>query len=162
MTITVTSDIPIASGLGSGAAITAAIIRALAAYLDLADLASDEWVSQLTFEVEKIHHGTPSGIDNTVVAYERPVYFMRRQPQNLIETFAIAATIAPARCRYRGQQQHKSCCHGCAAMPGRLTPRAFERIFDGCGRIAGAARAAIEAGDLLEIGRLMTQQSGLA
>ena len=75
MTITVTSDIPIAGGLGSGAAISAALVRALAEFLGRESMATDEWVSGLTYEVEKIHHGTPSGIDNTVVTYERPVYF---------------------------------------------------------------------------------------
>ncbi|MFN2124485.1 MAG: mevalonate kinase, partial [Candidatus Promineifilaceae bacterium] len=80
MRITVVSNIPIAAGLGSGAAITAATTRALAQFLDLDALASDEWVSDLTYEVEKIHHGTPSGIDNTVGADERPIYFVGEEP----------------------------------------------------------------------------------
>ena len=37
-------------------------------------------ISALVYAVERIHHGTPSGIDNTVVAYGQPVYFCRRQP----------------------------------------------------------------------------------
>lgn len=160
MTITVTSDIPIASGLGSGAAITAAIIRALAAYLNLAALARDEWVSQLTFEVEKVHHGTPSGIDNTVVAYERPVYFTRRQPQNLIETFAIAEPL-----RLLVADTGVSSSTKAVVMDVRRSwqrdPEWFERLFAGCGQTAEAARAAIEAGDQLEIGRLMTRNQAL-
>ena len=36
---------------------------------------SDEQVSQLAYEVEVIHHGTPSGIDNSVITYAKPVYF---------------------------------------------------------------------------------------
>jgi mevalonate kinase len=64
MTVTVGSQIPVASGLGSGAAISAAIIRAVANFLGLSHLATNEWVSALTYEVERIHHGTPSGIDN--------------------------------------------------------------------------------------------------
>ena len=34
-------------------------------------------ISELVFDAEKIVHGTPSGIDNTVVAYESPVYFVK-------------------------------------------------------------------------------------
>jgi mevalonate kinase len=93
MTVTVGSQIPVASGLGSGAAISAAIIRAVANFLGLSHLATNEWVSALTYEVERIHHGTPSGIDNTVVTYEKPVYFVRQQPMNRIETFLVASPL---------------------------------------------------------------------
>ena len=74
-TITIRSSIPIASGLGSGAAVATSLVRALAAFVDHS-LSRGE-VSRLVFEVEKIHHGTPSGIDNTVIAFEQPVWFER-------------------------------------------------------------------------------------
>jgi len=32
------------------------------------------------YQIEKLHHGTPSGIDNTVITYAKPVYFIRGQP----------------------------------------------------------------------------------
>ncbi|MCI0350545.1 MAG: mevalonate kinase, partial [Acidobacteriales bacterium] len=76
--IMVQSSIPIASGLGSGAAITTTIVRALCALTGQA-LTLEE-INQLVYEVEKIHHGTPSGIDNTVIVYEQAVYFVRNQP----------------------------------------------------------------------------------
>ncbi len=76
------SDLPIASGLGSGTAVSVALARALAASLGH-DLPSNV-VSALAYEVEKIHHGTPSGIDNTVVAYEQPVYFVRGQTPQIL------------------------------------------------------------------------------
>ena len=58
--INVSSDIPVASGFGSGAAISTAIVRALADYFD-EPLAPDE-ISELVYETEKLYHGTPSGI----------------------------------------------------------------------------------------------------
>ena len=87
LTITIRSSIPIASGLGSGAAMATAVIRALALHIGQDQLASDERVSELTYQVEKLLHGTPSGIDNTVVAYEKPVFFVRQQPRNLNRNF---------------------------------------------------------------------------
>jgi mevalonate kinase len=158
--LTVTSKIPIASGLGSGAAISAAIIRALAQYLGLAELANEAWVSALTYEAEKVHHGTPSGIDNTVVAYERPVYFVRQQPDNLIETFEIAR---PLRLLVAdtGVRSSTKDVVGDVRRSWQADRRQFERIFDGCGEIAVAARAAIEMGDLIKIGHLMNDNQAL-
>lgn len=160
MTITVTSEIPIASGLGSGASITAAVIRALANYLDLAYLATDEWVSRLTYEVEKVHHGTPSGIDNTVVAYEQPVYFVRQQPRNVVEPFEIAKPLHLLVADTGVSSRTKTVVTD-VRRSWQADPERFELIFDGCGHIAKMARAAIEAGDQIEIGRLMTRNHAL-
>ncbi|MCB8923167.1 MAG: mevalonate kinase [Ardenticatenaceae bacterium] len=156
MIVTVSSQIPIASGLGSGAAITAAILRALAQYLDLPYLLTDEQISALTYEVEKIHHGTPSGIDNTVVAYERPVYFVRRQPQNLIEPFAVG-TLLRLLVADTGVSSSTKLVVGDVRRQWEADPSQFEALFSTCGEIAVAARQAIERGDLPEIGQLMTR-----
>jgi mevalonate kinase len=80
--LTLNSTIPVASGLGSSAAVSVAVARALVAYFG--GSLSDQQVSDLAFEVERIHHGTPSGIDNTVVAFDRAVIFQRGEsPQTL-------------------------------------------------------------------------------
>jgi mevalonate kinase len=71
----VTSSIPVASGMGSGAAVSVAVIRAMLAHFKLDFRDAD--ISAIAYEVEKIHHGTPSGIDNTVVCYEQTVYFQK-------------------------------------------------------------------------------------
>jgi mevalonate kinase len=86
VTVSIRSDIPIASGLGSGAAVSTALARALCAAVGQS--LDDASLNHLIYEVEKIHHGTPSGIDNTVIVYERPVYFVRHQP---IKTLTIGA-----------------------------------------------------------------------
>ncbi|HLO17016.1 MAG TPA: hypothetical protein VK206_19440, partial [Anaerolineales bacterium] len=76
--IKITSTIPVASGLGSGAAVTVALTRALASHLNYS--MTDEGVNAFTYEIEKLYHGTPSGIDNTVVTYAKPVYFVKQPP----------------------------------------------------------------------------------
>ena len=69
LSITVHSDIPIAGGMGSGAAITTAVLRAMAHHFHKPQILTPSTLSELTYEIEKIHHGTPSGIDNTVVSF---------------------------------------------------------------------------------------------
>jgi len=48
LAVTVRSTIPIASGLGSGAAMAAAVIRAVALHLERPDLANSDQVSAMT------------------------------------------------------------------------------------------------------------------
>jgi mevalonate kinase len=160
MRITVSSDIPIAAGLGSGAAITAATTRALAQFLGLEAFSSDQWISDLTYEVEKIHHGTPSGIDNTVVAYERPIYFVRREPKNLIETFHVQR---PLRLLVgdTGISSSTKDVVGDVRRSWQREPDRFNALFDECGALSEAARQAIQAGDYEEVGRLMDQNHAL-
>jgi len=84
ITISIESQIPISSGMGSGAAVTASLLRSLFQFHKI-DF-SPQILSELVHEVEKIHHGTPSGIDNTVVCFEQPVIFKKNQP---LQTFSI-------------------------------------------------------------------------
>ncbi len=160
LTITVGSDIPIASGLGSGAAITAAVIRALTAFLGLAHLATNEWVSALTYEIEKIYHGTPSGIDNTVVSFEQPVYFVRQQPQNRIDTFNVAQPLHLLVADTAVRSSTKVVVED-VRRQWQANPEKFEALFAGCGRIAAAARAAIEQGDIAATGQLLNENQAL-
>jgi len=154
VSLSVSSAIPIASGLGSGAAIAVAVIRALDAYFALG--LSREEVSALAYETERLHHGTPSGIDNTVIAFEQPVYFVRREPTNHIETFRpvrpLRLVIADTGVRSATKDVVGDVRRRWAADRVR-----FEAIFDACGRLAEAGRSALAAGDLADVGRLMNE-----
>lgn len=86
--LTISSSIPIASGMGSGAAVGAALVRALAE--QAGQQLSAQVISDLVYQSEKAFHGTPSGIDNTVVAYEQPILFQRQtQGEPLIAPLTV-------------------------------------------------------------------------
>lgn len=76
------SDIPLASGLGSGAAISAVLVRSVAALGGVR--LEDQAVNELVYQSEKIYHGNPSGVDNTVVVFERGLYFRRNYPHSFM------------------------------------------------------------------------------
>jgi mevalonate kinase len=80
--IRIQSTLPTAAGLGSSASTSVALIRALSTFLGQSF--SDDVVNQLTFEIEKIHHGTPSGIDNTVITYAKTLFFSKGHPSEFI------------------------------------------------------------------------------
>ncbi len=147
--IYVQSTIPVASGLGSGAAVSVAIMRALSKYLGQS--LTNEKVNDLAFEVEVLHHGTPSGIDNTVVTYAKPVFFVKGQPVSTFHpgaafTLVLGDTGIPAPTRESVQAVKE------LWMANK--PR-LEDLFDRIGELARAARTAIERGDLPALGSLM-------
>ncbi len=81
-------DIPTGSGLGSSSSSAVAIAKA-AAELYKPQLAKEE-INQITFECEKIVHGTPSGGDNTTSCYGGLVWFQKAQPKNIITSLDIS------------------------------------------------------------------------
>ncbi len=153
--LTVRSTIPVASGLGSGAALAAAIMRALAAALG-APL-PDDALNPLVYEVEKRHHGTPSGIDNTVIVYAHPVYFVRG---TVPQTFSVARpfTLLVAD---SGQGSPTRLTVGDVRRLHDADPPRLDAIFGRIGEIVRAARQSIKAGDLDSLGPLMDENHAL-
>jgi mevalonate kinase len=154
-TIRISSTIPAAAGLGSGAAVSVAVIRAVANFAGRP--LPDETVSNLAFEVDKLYHGTPSGIDNSVITFARPVYFVRGQAIQKLEipvpfTIVIADTGVPS---------PTSAAVGDVRAAWQADTARYESLFDEVGGIVQAARQAIEAGRLEEIGRLMDENHAL-
>jgi mevalonate kinase len=155
LALTVRSTIPIASGLGSGAALAAALIRALGDALERPF--SREALNPLVYEVEKRHHGTPSGIDNTVIVYEQPVYFVRGTPP---ETFTIARpfTLLVAD---TGRSSPTHVTVGDVRKLYDAEPERIGAIFVRIGKIVRAARTAIESGTMEVLGPLMDENHAL-
>jgi mevalonate kinase len=149
--IKITSTIPVASGLGSGAAVTVALTCALAAHLNYS--MTDEEVNTFAYEIEKLHHGTPSGIDNTVVTYARPVYFIKGQ---LIETFKVAEpfTIVIAGTGISAPTKESV---GDVRKLWEADQNHWERVFDEIADISFAARRVIEEGWIKMLGVLMDE-----
>jgi mevalonate kinase len=157
--LTLRSSIPIASGLGSGAAICTALVRALAAYLN-SPIANAQ-VSAIVFETEKLLHGTPSGIDNTVIAYGQPVFFIKGQPPEPFHAahpfrFLIGDT---------GLASPTRVAVGDVRAAWEKEPKRFNALFAEIGAIARQAREIIETAMVSEtvaaLGRLMDRNHAL-
>lgn len=157
--ITITSDIPIASGLGSGAAIATAIVRALAAAYGR-DLSAAE-VSALVYESERRYHGAPSGIDNTVIAYEQAIWFQRRsEPPHLIELLPIAAPFT----LLIGDTGVRSATRlpvGEVRRRWQEDPARYEALFDQVADIVHQAHRALAKGDIAALGPLLDRNQEL-
>lgn len=76
--ITITSTIPMESGLGSSASISTAIAKSLTAYLGCKLTNTD--ISNIVYKTEGLQHGNPSGIDNLVISHATPILFSKSTP----------------------------------------------------------------------------------
>lgn len=153
--VRVEATIPMAAGLGSSAAVAVALLRALTRALGK-DLPPDV-ISALAYEVEKIHHGTPSGVDNTTVAFARPVYFRKGHPPEPLEvggpfTLLIGDTGVPASTKDTVARVRE----------GWLQDRAgYEARFRAIGALVEEGRRALARGDAPVLGRLMDENHAL-
>jgi mevalonate kinase len=155
MRLQISSTIPIASGLGSGTAVSAAIARALSAFLG--HPLADDQVSHVAYQVDQRYHGTPSGIDNTVIAYSQPVFFVREQPFTRMcvgQPFTVVIGNT-------GISSSTGAVVGDVRLHWQADPPAYERLFDEIGAIALQARLAIETGHTEQLGPLMSRNHAL-
>lgn len=161
--LTLTSDIPAAAHLGSSAAVSVAVARAVAAWAGR-ELTPAE-ASALAFEAEKMHHGTPSGIDNTVVAWEQPVWFVRASGEPASGAAQIEPIAIPA-------LPHLVIADTGLSTPTRIpvgdvrrgwesNPAVYEQLFDRIAGVVSASRQALVAGDWERLGRLMDDNHAL-
>ena len=151
------SDLPRAMGLGSSAALAVAIVRAFDAELELG--LDDSRVNAIAFECEKLAHGTPSGIDNTIATYAVPMTFRNAESLH-VENLALlepppiiiacsgspgltAAQVAGVRARH---DQY---------------PVRYEALFDEIDVLSQAGASALAKADYAELGMLMNICQGL-
>lgn len=155
LTIMLHSDIPMASGLGSGAAVSTALARSLSAALGQ-PLANDA-LNALIYDVEKLHHGTPSGIDNTIIVYEQPVFFVREQPiERLTIPTPFHLLVADT-----GKGALTRVAVGDVRNLFNADPSRIQPILDDIGTLVRDARAAIEQADFPTLGAMLSRNHTL-
>lgn len=149
--IQVSSSIPIAAGMGSSAATSVAIIGALSSFLG--QPLPKSTISNLAYEVEKIHHGTPSGIDNTVVAHHVPIYYVKNEPIELLRinqpTYWVIADTG-----------EKTPTHETVTAVREMhahDPERLNELFKTIGEITTSARQPLVDGDVKTLGELLDE-----
>ena len=157
MKIEVFSDIPRGMGLGGSAVIAVSIIKALNQHFKMN--LSDREINEMAYESEKIAHGNPSGIDNTIATYGHPLIFRRgestlkeklqiKKPFDLVLAFSkseglTAKTVARVREQWKGNQE------------------LYEGIFNDIDGIVLKGIQAIQNNDIKQLGELMNFNQGL-
>jgi len=157
MRIEVYSEIPRAMGLGGSAAVAVAIIRALDRHFDLG--LTDDQVNALAYECECVAHGTPSGIDNTVATFGKPLVYRKGDPP-VIKPLELAKPInfVVGMTGVEGLT---------AKMVARVrngrdrNPDVYDTVFRGIDAVTLQALEALKHHDLERLGELMNVCQGL-
>ncbi len=153
--IQIHSTIPGGGGLGSSASVSVALTRGIANFVGRT--LDDEAVNDIAFEIEKLHHNTPSGIDNSVITYAKPVFYVKGTPIQwleiaspmyfLIANSGIKGSTAKAVAQVRESWKSASA--------------EYESIFQEIGLISYAMRESLQSGTLSKAGELMTSNHAL-
>lgn len=150
--VRVTSDLPLGAGLGSSAALAVATVRALA--MREGREASFEEVFDRAFALERVFHGTPSGIDHATSAAGGAVLYRRGQS---IRRLRLA-------CPLHLVLAHSGTKGDTAAMVAAVRARAPRAELEAIGALVGEVERWIEAGagtKLDELGRLFRENHAL-
>ncbi|TAM13001.1 MAG: hydroxymethylglutaryl-CoA reductase, degradative [Nevskiaceae bacterium] len=160
MRIEVYPNVPRAHGLGGSAAMAVAIIRGLDVKYGLH--LSDEDVNAIAFECEKIAHGTPSGIDNTMATYGK--FLLYRRAQNgepaLMREIKVKKPL-PLVIGMSGKESLTARTVGDVREAWQRDPKLYERIFNEIDELTLAAWKALQAWDLPRLGDLMNVCHGV-
>jgi len=157
MRIEVFPEVPRSMGLGGSAAMAVAIVRALDKHFELG--LTDEDVNRLAFESEKVAHGSPSGMDNAVACYGRPLVFRPGDPP-LIEPLNIRTPI-PAVIGMTGYEGLTAKTVGRVREAWRQDTKLYERIFDQIDALTLRGVQAVQDNNLDLLGELMNICHGM-
>jgi hydroxymethylglutaryl-CoA reductase len=159
--IEVFPNVPRAMGLGGSAAMAVGIIRALD---DLYQLGlRDEQVNAIAYECEKVAHGTPSGIDNTVATYGQPILYKRADRADAAPVMRPLQIPKPIRfvIGISGKESLTAKTVGRVREAWQKNPELYERIFREIDGLTLQAVDAVAAYDLERLGDLMNVCHGL-
>ncbi len=145
--------IPHASGLGASAAVAVASVRALSSFFAL-ELGSEQ-INSLAFGCEKIAHGSPSGLDNTLSTYGGLLKYKRTAAGAQFEPIecekAISLVVAISGKRGFTAQTVKRVAEARAQRPEK-----YDKLFKKIDLLSQQAESAIAKGDFDTLASLMT------
>jgi len=155
--VRVRSRLPFAMGLGASAAFAVAITRAFNAKHDLG--LDDVAINDVAYECEKLAHGTPSGVDNTIATYAEPMLFsndgaLEIQNVSISEPPPLVIACSHQTGRTREQVANVRSRH-------EQSPAHYDAIFTQVDELSLAGAEALSSGDYEALGRLMNICHGL-
>ncbi|MCI4461942.1 MAG: mevalonate kinase [Thermogladius sp.] len=154
--VIIDSEIPMAAGMGSSAAVAVSTAHALAALKGLDPDKKLIW--EVSFEAEKVYHVKPSGIDNTLSTYGGVLYYQggefKRVEVKWPDDIYLLIVDSGVK-RSTGQVVED------VLRRYEKYHRVMSGIYDAAGALVEEALKALERGDFARLGELMDINHGL-
>ncbi|MBY9001193.1 MAG: mevalonate kinase, partial [Candidatus Heimdallarchaeota archaeon] len=149
--IHIDSEIPPGIGLGSSAANAVAVIASLSSFMNI-NLSLAE-LNEFAFEAEKIIHGKPSGVDNTVSTYGGIQHYKQKKFTKLsvpdIDTHIVIVN--------SGIQRNTKHYIEKVADLMEENPEKYQNILEQIGKLTLNAKSSLLKGEVKELGNRMKQ-----
>lgn len=157
--VSLQSDLPIAMGLGSSAALSVACARVLLEASGRSSSADE--VAKVALQMERVFHGTPSGVDHSTSAHARLIHFRGAVGKRAASIRSVASPrplkLLVALVGERGPTHRLV---SALRARERRWPRRYRRLFAELGRLADEGARAVATGDLETLGDLMNVNQG--
>ncbi|MXW52585.1 MAG: hydroxymethylglutaryl-CoA reductase, degradative [Gammaproteobacteria bacterium] len=159
MTIEVFPNVPRAVGLGGSAALAVSVIRALDVHFAIG--LNDKRINDFAFDCERAAHGTPSGVDNTVATYSKPILFRgpSQSGKSSFEDLTIAKPL-PLVIAMTGNESLTAKTVARVRQAWQCNKALYERVFDQIDELTLAGAEAARDGSLDDLGELMNLCQG--
>ena len=149
--IHINSEIPPGIGLGSSAASAVATLASLSVFMELEF--SMEELNELAFEAEKIIHGRPSGVDNTISTFGgiqlyKEKKFAKLSIPNFSSHVVIVNSGIPRNTKIYVEKVAKSL---------EEDSSKYQNILEEIGNLTVIAKSSLIEGNIQKLGKLMTQ-----
>ena len=120
----------------------------------------DDEIAAHAHEIEKLFHGTPSGVDSTAAAHGGLLWFEAGPPPRH-ERLRVAGGGLPLVVILSRTVHATSQTVGSLRERAAAAPEVYRPVFAAVGELVRAARHALELGDRKRLGALMTMNHGL-
>jgi hydroxymethylglutaryl-CoA reductase len=155
--IDVESRLPFGKGLGSSAAVAVALVRAFNRRLELGF--DDERINAIAFACEKLAHGTPSGVDNTLSTYAQAMLFCN---DGGLQVTMIEVAEEPPLLIAWGDETGRTSVQVASVRDRRdQAPAHFDALFDEMDSLSRQGAERLRSGSWRELGALMNVCHGL-
>ncbi len=153
--VTAEVALPAGAGLGCSAALGVAVIRALDAATGRS--ATDAEIAERALGWERVFHGNPSGLDNTMAAHGGVACYRRGEPLESLDVRRPLRLVI-------GDSDESSSTRTMVESVARQRERDWARFdtnLDAIATLVTNARLALEAGDTHALGQLMDLNQAL-